>query len=317
MRPGSFELVAACDFGELDDARVPMTDRDMRVPPTLVRGGDGAVWLFDGEVGGVIEGGEFRGRCGGASSLAPLAGGGVVALDRDLIRFDANGDEVWRQRALPFRVESLALDGEVFLLGAGVARVALEDGAITVVAHEPGPWLVGCGWRMQIAGGRVRRRARIGGGFGEVTPAPELLKARALAPLPDGGALWVQQHQPIWMAPDGRVRAKLPLAGVARDGEMLWVAESAPGALELRAWRGGQLADERRLPVEERARLHSRGCVWLPSEQRCVDFAGEPMTPADPAGSALDTAHPVIEPDGAALFAGADADGVFLLRARP
>lgn len=241
-------------------------------------------------------------------------------------------------------------DGTVYLPGTRIAwQMAAVDAATgtTSVRLDLGPQrddhpLLAWGRIFQPPSREpapVLRTRALATGHETSAAAPALaeLFARVVAGLPDGGALvQIAGQDLVWLRADGMAAQRLRIAGVVRTNGDLAAAVWEANALHVHHFQGGRatrsfhlapVAPELRFDaVTEDGFFLSRRPSWSEAEEvlffghsgRRVPekgFRNDPGRLIALAGR-IDVTHPVVEPSGSLLFAGADAAGVFVVRLR-
>lgn len=339
--------------------------------PWLLSGSDGAGHWEEGRFVVVP---LAAAQCERVVDVAPIAGGGVLVLgvqgeQNVLARLAADGRALWRRvgprdfRGRPgarLDFDTLRGDFEDLLsdrdrtfylsgtrLEGRLARVDLASGALAPAVDLPGydaTVQLRAGVLYRVLYREPRRlwvsRELPSGADRELRTDPALYGPLAipLEPLADGGALLLDEHGALlWMSPAGQLRARLPLAGVARSGEEAVVALRGRRGLCATRWSQGLAVASVALEVPESARLASaeeNGVqVYEPAQEqfrngtlRRFEWSGRelPSVALDEQPEALGRVQSACnlrtarsDDAGALLLACADARGVFVLRGAP
>lgn len=278
-----FELIASVAWGEdgLQDRVLYASTLEAgapkmlaRVPPDVLRGADGTLWLAaEGRVlrlGGADSAETVTVTSGGGGeigALVPTEDGGLVVLGEGddtkwvLTRLSSEGEVVWRRQDVGIRGQRVTdaqllgdRDGSVFLYaisgGVGeVFQVDLREGSVrnmTAFDREApeNVWVDrGCVFRVVFSNEGAHRWVRRDLASSEehaVGSGPlQYVLDWAQGPLPDGGAILavVQKGELIWMDSEGFEARRLSLAGLVRDGEDVVVGVRDEGCIRSTRWR--------------------------------------------------------------------------------
>lgn len=329
----------------------------VRQVPALRRAPDGALWVTDGaRLARLVEGRavafDTRAAETDAIDYAPLADGGVIVLGRrgktnTLARLDPQGRVVWRREGpmhpravdletLRGKPGSLAVDpaGGLILsmqrMPGALARLDPATGALEALPPLPGSnstWRAAFGWifRLKVVDGAPAWARRPVADPDETTlkidhPAP-IGEMYTLTGRPDGGLFVEAKRQLLVFGAKGEIGEGPTLAGVARRGGALLVAERTPGGLTVR--RGG--VGEPLVTIAEAGRLVGA------DERRFVVLAGQEAVHLDAAGRVIEKAPiddgwrarnearvdplaAVPDADGGMLWPAVDGAGLFVIR---
>lgn len=261
--------------------------------------------------------------------------------------FDAEAADPTAMKGVLRRL-SVDGDGAVYLYATrqagAVAIVEPASGDIkTSVAldafRSASAWV--CGGTLYRAEGEGKeavwvKRPVAGGDEARVEPESDLAAALAGAtPMPDGGAIVQPRAALVRMTADGQPAGTLSLSGVVRDGGgTLYVGVQSGDSMTVTPWRGGEAGAAVTLAgLPPRARLAAAGADGFKviagrstlKAGTLVEFdgAGQQTASGSLEGKGesilafegkVDTAHRVIDKDGALYLPGVDPRGAYVVR---
>lgn len=340
----------------------------LRIPPDLLRGPDGTLWLT--AKGRIVRTGGNNGAevfpllsadMDIVTSKVPTLDKGVVLLGRTgaeyvLARLTNKGELAWRVKNVPLlqgNIDHAQLlvdfDGIVYLYiarregeGGRLVHINLTDGISSVVfefaqqEHLPERIWVRQGrlfWIDDSAGTCSWVSRNLETGYQSAITAHSSIQpllATACAALPDGGALLTipEDGELIWMGADGSESGRLAMVGVVRaNGELAAAVREGDGTTITR-WRKDQVLESFQVgqfPVPMNLIYADQNVYYFLDREQivAVDSTGERVSeiPDYMVGEqrlqregSISIANAVVDPEGAVLLVGADADGTYVVK---